>query len=83
MAAGALTLIVPASAVALAEGSTNAIAGPQTAPQFKLSRHHIAYGDRIGVTGTATHATPGTPLVLRYAPGLHGKHWHTVAGAGA
>jgi hypothetical protein len=81
LAAGALTLIVPASAIALTEGSTNAIAGPRTAPQVKLSRHHIGYGDRINVTGTASGATPGTPLVLRYAPGIHGRHWRTVAAA--
>jgi hypothetical protein len=81
LAAGALTLIIPSGAVALTEGSTNAVAGPQTAPQFKLPRHHIAYGDGVTVTGTATNATPGTPLVLRYAPGLHGKRWRTIAAA--
>jgi hypothetical protein len=81
LAAGALTLAIPASAVALAEGSTNALAGPQTAPQFTLSRHHIGYGDRVNVTGTATHAVPGTALALEYAPGIHGQHWRAVASA--
>jgi rare lipoprotein A len=81
LAAGALTLIVPTTAIALTEGPTNASAVPQTAPQFKLSRHHIGYGDRISVTGAAAQATPGTPLALEYAPGVHGARWRTIANA--
>lgn len=81
LAAGVLTLAVPASAVALSAGSTNAIASPQTAPHFILSRHHIGYGDRITVTGHAVGAASGTPLALEYAPGIHGQRWRTVASA--
>jgi hypothetical protein len=81
LAAGVLTLAVPASAVALTAGSTNAIAGPQTAPQFALSRHHIGYGASVTVTGKAVNAAPGTPLALEYAPGINGLHWRKVGSA--
>jgi rare lipoprotein A len=81
LAAGALTLVAPTTAIALNQGSTNAFAVPQTSPQFKLSRHQIGYGDQITVAGAAAQATPGTPLALEYAPGVHGASWRKVAGA--
>jgi hypothetical protein len=79
LAAGVLTLAVPASAVALTAGSTDALAGAQTAPRFSLSRHHVGYGDRVSITGRAAKAAPGTPLALEYAPGIHGEQWRSVA----
>jgi hypothetical protein len=78
LAAGALTLVVPTSAVALTEGPGTALALPQVAPKFKLSRHRIGYGDHVTVTGAATAADAGAPLALEYAAGIHGARWHMI-----
>jgi hypothetical protein len=80
VAAGALTLIVPASAYALTTGSTNALAGPaqmQAAPKFKVASHHVGYGDPFTVTGRAPAIDAGHQLTLQYS-GV-GRTWHDVA----
>jgi hypothetical protein len=76
--AGALTLIVPASAYALTTGS-NALAGTaqiQAAPNFKLGSHHVGYGDPLTVTGRAPATDAGHQLTLQYS-GV-GRYWHNV-----
>jgi rare lipoprotein A len=82
MAAGALTLLIPASAYALSAGSTNALAGPagtQPAPRFTLARHQIGYGQRVAVTGTAPVSDAGRQLALQFSGA--GRNWHDIASA--
>jgi hypothetical protein len=80
VAAGALTLMIPASAYALTTGSTKALAGTaqiQAAPKFKLASHHVRYGDPFTVTGRAPATDAGHQLTLQYS-GV-GRYWHNVA----
>jgi hypothetical protein len=75
--AGALTLMIPASAYALTTGSTAAAGQVQAAPTFKLATRHIHYGGRFAVTGHAPAADAGHLLTLQYSGA--GRYWHKVA----
>jgi rare lipoprotein A len=59
---GALTLAIPASALALTQGQSLA----QSAPQFTVSPHRINYGGEVTVTGTTSSTDGGQQLVLAY-----------------
>jgi hypothetical protein len=81
VAAGALMLVIPGSAVALAAGQADA----QGAIQISVSSRHLALGQDLRVTGTASSAGAGRTVVLVFAPA--GSHrWHrlasTTAGSG-
>src|SRR5581483_4595534 len=62
LAAGALMLVIPGSAVALAAGQADA----QSALQINLSSRHIAYGDRLKVAGSTSPSAAGQPVALEF-----------------
>jgi rare lipoprotein A len=72
LAAGALMLVIPASAVALTAGQADA----QGAIQISLSSRHIAYGEALKVLGTASPANSGQTVVLEFARA--GSGWRAV-----
>lgn len=72
IAAGALMLAVPGSAVALTAGSADA----QSALQVSLDHQHLDYGQRLVVTGTASPAARGQRLWLQFAPA--GGAWRAI-----
>jgi hypothetical protein len=74
LAAGALILAVPGSAVALAAGQADA----QGAIQIAAGSHHVSYGDELKVTGVAATASPGQSVALEFAP-AGSSTWHTLA----
>jgi len=59
----ALTLGIPASAVALTANQADA----QSATQINLDRHHLAYGRSVTVTGSTSPSAAGRPLALQFA----------------
>jgi hypothetical protein len=63
IAGGALMLAIPASAVALSAGAADA----QSALQISLASRHIAYGQALRITGTASPANAGQKVVLEFA----------------
>ena len=74
IAVGALMLAIPASAVALSAGQADA----QSALQINLNSRHIAYGDSLKVTGTASVANAGQTIALEFAKaGTRG--WQSVS----
>ncbi len=64
LAAGALILVIPGSAVALAAGQADA----QGAIQINLNSAHLAYGDDLKVTGSTSPASAGQAVRLEFAP---------------
>jgi rare lipoprotein A len=60
--AGALTIAIPTSAVALTQGQSLA----QSAPQLTVSPHQIRFGDAVMVSGTTSDTDSGQQLVLAY-----------------
>jgi rare lipoprotein A len=63
MAAGALMLTIPTSAVALAVGQANA----QGAIQINVSSDHVGFGQHVTVTGTAPSNSAGQSVLLEFA----------------
>jgi hypothetical protein len=63
MAAGALMLVIPTSAVALAAGEADA----QSAIQIDVHSSHVGFGKDETVTGTAPTANAGQTLLLEFA----------------
>jgi hypothetical protein len=72
----ALTLAIPATAVALTVVHNDT----QSAIQAKLNRHHVSYGQTVTVSGDASPARPGQKLTLEYAP-AGASHWRAVGSA--
>jgi rare lipoprotein A len=70
----ALMLAIPATAVALTVGHNDT----QSAIQAHLSRHHVAYGQPVTVSGSAAPARPGQKLTLEYAP-AGATQWRALA----
>lgn len=62
VAAGALTLAIPSSAVALAAGQADA----QGAISINVARTHVGYGDQLTVNGNAPTTDAGHPVVLEF-----------------
>jgi len=73
VAAGALMLVIPGSAVALAAGQADA----QSALQINLGSSHLAYGDDLKITGTASTTQVGQTVSLQFAP-AGGTAWQAV-----
>lgn len=73
IAAGAMMLVIPGSAVALAAGQADA----EGALQINLSSGHLSYGDDLKITGTASPAQAGQPVSLEFAP-AGGTTWQAV-----
>lgn len=73
---GALILAIPASAVALTAGQADA----QGALQISLDSRHLAYGEALKVTGTASPASAGQRVVLEFAKAGTAT-WHAVSSA--
>jgi rare lipoprotein A len=63
VAAGALMLAVPSSAVALTVGQADA----QSALQIDVSSSHVAYGGVVRVNGTAPASAAGQTVLLQFA----------------
>lgn len=78
VAAGALMLAVPGSAVALAAGQADA----QSVIQINLSPRHVAFGKAISVTGDGSSTAAGQPVELEYAP-RSGAAWQPLKGTQA
>jgi peptidoglycan lytic transglycosylase len=82
VAAGALLLAIPASAAALTAGPANA----QSAVQINLNKRHIALGDDVVVTGTASGGAQGQKLLLQFArtgtSSWQMVRWTTLHGTG-
>jgi rare lipoprotein A len=74
VAAGALMLIIPTSAVALSAGSADA----QSAIQINVNRGHVGYGHRVTVTGSAPARNAGQTLQLQFAR-AGASAWQRVA----
>jgi len=73
VAAGALMLTVPSSAVALAVGQADA----QSEIQIDVSSAHVGYGHHVTVAGTVPSGTPGQAVALEFAR-AGATTWHTV-----
>lgn len=71
--AGALTIAIPTSALALAQGDSLA----DSAAQLTVAPHHIQYGDQVTVSGTTSSADSGKQLVLTYQQ--PGTQWRPIA----
>ncbi len=63
MAAGALMLTVPGSAVALTVGQADA----QSEVQIGVNSAHVGYGHRVTVTGSVPSGAPGQMVALEFA----------------
>ena len=74
VAAGALILAVPASAVALGSGQ----AGAAQALTASVSRHKVAYGGEVTISGTAPSNDAGRSVELQYLP-AGGQNWRSLA----
>jgi hypothetical protein len=78
VAAGALMLTVPGSAVALAVKQPGAASAPEPSPlQIKLSPRHVAYGKKLSVTGTASPVAAHRRVELQLQP-AGSTRWHTL-----
>jgi rare lipoprotein A len=75
VAACAVMLAIPATAVALTAGQT--VIDTPSAIQVKLNRHHLGYGGRVTVTGAASAAQPGQQVGLQFAP-AGGRRWQAL-----
>jgi rare lipoprotein A len=73
VAAGALMLSVPTTAVALAAGQADA----QSAIQIDVSDGQVGFGQHVTVTGTAPPASAGQRVSLEFAGG-GGSSWQTL-----
>jgi rare lipoprotein A len=71
--AGALTLAIPTSALALAQGQSQA----DSAPQLTVSPQRIHYGGEVTVSGNTATADSGQQLVLVYQQ--PGAQWRPIA----
>jgi hypothetical protein len=71
--AGAMTIAIPASAFALAQGQSIA----DSAPQLTVSPQHIQYGGEVTVSGTTSSTDSGQQLVLAYQQ--PGTQWRPIA----
>lgn len=71
--AGALTIAIPASALALAQSQSLA----QSASQLTVSPQRISYGDEVTVSGIASSTNSGQQLVLVYQQS--GAGWQPIA----
>ena len=71
--AGAMTIAIPASAFALAQGQSLA----ESAPQLTVSPQHIPYGGEVTVSGTTSSTDSGQQLVLAYQQ--PGTQWRPIA----
>jgi hypothetical protein len=74
VAAGALMLIIPTSAVALGARSADA----QSAIRINVNHGHVGFGHRVTVTGSAPAANAGQALELEFAR-AGGATWQRVA----
>ncbi len=74
VAAGALMLVIPSSAVALAAGQADA----QSAVTVDTSRSQIGYGQKDTITGTAPATDAGQPAALQFARTGSGS-WQTLS----
>ena len=63
MAAGALMLTVPGSAVALTVGQADA----QSEVQIGVNSAHVGYGHHVTVTGSVPSGAPGQMVALQFA----------------
>jgi rare lipoprotein A len=72
VAAGALTLVIPSSAVALAAGQADA----RSAISIDVSRPHVGYGDHLTVSGSAP-SNAGQALQLQFEP-KGDSSWRTM-----
>ena len=73
VAAGALMLTVPSSAVALAVGQADA----QSEVQIDVSSGHVGYGHHVTVNGTVPSGTPGEAVSLEFEH-AGATRWQTV-----
>ncbi len=74
VAAGALMLTIPTSAVALAAGQADA----QGALQIDVNADHVGFGKHVTVSGTAPSGTAGQSVVLEFARAGE-TSWQTLA----
>ena len=75
VAVGAMMLLVPGSAVALAASQADA----QSAIQVHVDSRHVAFGDKLKVSGHTDATQAGQLVQLQYAP-AGGGSWREVAG---
>jgi rare lipoprotein A len=73
VAAGALMLTIPGSAVALAVGQADA----QSEAQIDVSSGHVGYGHHVTVDGTVPSGTPGEAVALEFER-AGATRWETV-----
>lgn len=79
VAAGAIMLAVPGSALALAAKPTDTQSAITPAPlRIRVHDHHLAFGDTVTVTGTAAAADFRRRLDLELEP-AGSPRWHTIA----
>jgi hypothetical protein len=71
--AGALTIAIPASALALTQGQSLA----QSAPQLTVYPQRVQYGGQVTVSGTTSSADSGKQLALAYQQ--PGTQWRSIA----
>ena len=71
--AGALTIAIPTSALALTQGQSLA----QSAAQLTVSPQRVRYGDEVTVSGTTSSTESGQQLVLAYQQ--PGTQWRPLA----
>jgi peptidoglycan lytic transglycosylase len=76
IAACAVMLAIPATAVALATGQT--VTDTQSAIAAKLNHHHVGYGGLVTVTGAASPAQPGQQVELQFAR-AGSRRWQELA----
>jgi hypothetical protein len=76
VAAGALMLAAPSTAVALAGGQAHA----QGALQIDVNARHVAYGDVVKVNGTGPETTAGHRVLLEFAR-AGATNWQTLSAA--
>ncbi len=74
VAAGALMLTVPSSAVALAVGQADA----QSEAEIDVNSGHVGYGHHVTVDGTVPSGTPGEAVALEFER-AGATRWETVA----
>jgi hypothetical protein len=77
VAAGALMLAAPSTAVALASGQQ---AHAQGALQIDVNARHFAYGDVVKVNGTGPKTTAGHRVLLEFAR-AGAANWQTLSAA--
>src|SRR5262249_17479051 len=68
---GALMLAIPISAVALSAGAADA----RSAIQIKVKDRHLAFGERLRVTGNASSAEAGRRVILEFKRAGDKRWW--------